>query len=197
MKDMVVELLNLVSQFGYIGIALALMIEVIPSELVLAYGGYLVSSGDFNFYGIVLAGLIGGVIAQLFLYWIGYYGGRPFLDKFGKYLLLSKHHLELSERWFEKYGTGVIFFARFIPLVRHAISVPAGISKMSLSRFLTFTTLAILPWSFIFIYLGEKLGRNWENIQTVAAPYVDLSIVVIVAVACVFLIWKYLRRFKP
>jgi membrane protein DedA with SNARE-associated domain len=165
---------------GYWGIMLGLMVEVIPSEIVLAYGGYLVSDaggGELSFIGAVVFGTIGGTIAQLFLYWIGRYGGRPVLEKYGKYLMLKKHHLDLTEKWVAKYGNGVIFFARFIPIVRHAVSVPAGIAKMSHVTFLLYTILAIIPWSIFFVYLGMKLGDNWEQVEEKAGPYVTIFII--------------------
>lgn len=197
MAQHVTHLLQMIMNLGYLGIALALMIEVIPSELVLAYGGFLITQGDLNFYGVVLSGIIGGTLAQLFLYWMGLYGGRPFLEKYGKFLLLNKHHLDLSERWFNKYGSSVIFFARFIPVVRHAISIPAGIAKMSAGRFTFFTVLAIIPWSVLFIFIGEKLGENWTQIKSVAAPYVDTAAIVIIIGVILVLLWKYVRRFRP
>lgn len=172
MENIFFSILEWLTDLGYFGIALGLMIEVIPSEIVLAYGGFLIDSGEITFIGAVIAGTIGGVLAQLFLYWIGYYGGRPFLEKYGKFLLIKKNHLDLSEKWFKNYGTGVIFGARFIPVVRHAISIPAGIAKMSVARFITLTTLAVIPWSILFLYLGMKLGSNWKNIEQVAGDYI-------------------------
>ncbi|PAD68355.1 DedA family protein, partial [Bacillus sp. 7586-K] len=121
MEEAILRLLEWVTDLGYFGIALGLMLEIIPSEIVLAYGGYMVLLGKIDFVGAVIAGVVGGTIAQLFLYWLGSYGGRPFLEKYGKFLFINKHHLDVSEQWFEKYGTGVIFGARFIPVVRHAI----------------------------------------------------------------------------
>ncbi|WP_375162176.1 MULTISPECIES: DedA family protein [Fictibacillus] len=171
MKEMILSLLEWIVGLGHLGIALGLMIEVIPSELVLSYAGYMISQGHLTFAGSVIAGTIGGTIAQLFLYWMGYYGGRPFLEKYGKYILISHKQIDLSESWFQKYGTGVIFFARFIPVVRHAISIPAGIAKMRFSTFTLYTLIAIIPWSILFIYLGTTLGSNWEDIKTIAAPY--------------------------
>jgi membrane protein DedA with SNARE-associated domain len=173
MEHIFYSILEWLTDLGYFGIALGLMVEIIPSEIVLAYGGFLIDSGKINFVGAVIAGTIGGVLAQLFLYWLGYYGGRPFLEKYGKFLLIKKSHLDISEKWFKKYGTGVIFGARFIPVVRHAISIPAGIAKMSVTRFITLTTLAIIPWSVLFLYLGMTLGSNWKNIEQVAGTYID------------------------
>ena len=121
--------------------------------------------------GAVIAGTIGGTLAQIFLYWLGYYGGRPVVEKYGKYLLINKHHLDIAEGWFKRYGAGVIFSARFIPVVRHAISIPAGLAKMPLKLFTLYTVVAIIPWSILFIYLGEKLGGNWRQIKEYASDY--------------------------
>lgn len=170
--QVVESLLHWLTGLGYWGIMIGLMLEVIPSEIVLAYGGYLVALGTIHFWGAVLFGTIGGVIAQLFVYWIGRYGGRPFLERYGKYMLIQKKHIDVSEQWFNRYGAGVIFTARFIPVVRHAISVPAGIARMPLWKFTVLTTLAVIPWSIFFIYLGYTLKDNWQNIDEVAAPYI-------------------------
>jgi len=194
------QFLDMVMSFGYFGIAIALMVEVIPSEIVLSYGGFMVGLGNINFVGAVMAGTIGATIAQLFLYWIGSYGGRPFLEKYGKYLLIHKKHLDISEKWFEKYGAGVVFFARFIPVIRQAISIPAGIAKMPISTFIFFTVLATVPWCIIFIYLGLKLGENWSKIKEITAPYVDVAAIVIIAAFLLFILFKVVKSrhtFKP
>ncbi|WP_040340354.1 DedA family protein [Fictibacillus macauensis] len=188
------SLLEWIVGLGHTGIALGLMVEVIPSELVLSYAGYMISQGRLTFVGSVIAGTIGGTLAQLFLYWMGYYGGRPFLEKFGKYLLISKKHIDVSENWFKKYGTGVIFFARFIPVVRHAISIPAGIAKMSFLKFTVYTAVAIVPWSILFIMLGSKLGSNWENIKTIAAPYTTWITIGALALLFVAVLFKMMKN---
>jgi membrane protein DedA with SNARE-associated domain len=194
MHEFVQNIFTFLADLGYIGIALALMIEVIPSEIVLAYAGYLVSREEISFVGAVIAGTIGGTIAQLFLYWMGYYGGRPFLDKYGKYLLIKKKHLDLSEQWFEKYGSGVIFTARFIPVVRHAISIPAGIAKMPWKKFTLYTTCAIIPWSIFFIFLGERLGSHWKEIDEIAQPYLRPVIIVAIVVTVIYIALQVYRR---
>lgn len=186
MKEFVLSILMLLSDLGYFGIAIGLMIEIIPSEIVLGYGGYLVSLGKISFFGAVIAGSIGGTLAQLFLYWIGYYGGRPFLEKYGKYIFIHKKHIDLSEKWFEKYGTGVIFSARFIPVVRHAISIPAGIAKMSAAKFTLYTLAAVIPWTILFLYLGTVLGENWADIKGFAEPYVIPAIIAAVLLGIVY-----------
>ncbi|MGD8189595.1 DedA family protein [Brevibacillus ginsengisoli] len=194
MKDFVLGVLTYLGSFGYAGIMLGLMVEVIPSEIVLSYGGFMVSQGTITFAGAVVAGAIGGTIAQLFLYWIGYFGGRPFLEKYGKYLFIRKHHIDLAQRWFEKYGTVVIFTARFVPVVRHAISIPAGISKMSFMKFTIYTLLATIPWSILFIYLGTQLGKNWDKINEAAAPYSNIIVIVAVAILLGYLCISYLKK---
>lgn len=172
MHDIMMNALDWLSSLGYLGIALGLMLEVIPSEIVLGYGGYMVSEGSIGFFGAVVAGTIGGTIAQLFLYWLGYYGGRPMLEKYGKYLLIKQHHMDVSEKWFNQYGPGVIFSARFIPVVRHAISIPAGIAGMSAIKFTLYTIAAMIPWTVFFLYLGIVLGENWSGINEIAKPFI-------------------------
>ncbi|MGG0177236.1 DedA family protein [Gottfriedia acidiceleris] len=192
LTNIIHQILEFFASLGYLGVALGLMIEVIPSEIVLAYAGYLVAGGHINFVGALIAGVIGGTIAQLFLYWLGYFGGRPIIEKYGKYILINKHHLDLAEKWFSKYGVGVVFTARFIPVVRHAISIPAGLAKMPISKFTLYTVLAIIPWSILFIKIGEKLGKNWEAAKTVLAPYTPMLIIIAIALFVVYFLIKKL-----
>lgn len=193
MEEIILNVLEWLTSLGYAGIAIGLMLEVIPSEVVLGYGGYMIVLGRIGFIGAIIAGVIGGTIAQLILYWIGSVGGRPFLEKYGKYLLINKHHLELSEAWFEKYGSGVIFGARFIPVVRHAISIPAGISKMSIWKFTLYTVAAMVPWTIFFLYLGMELGSNWMYIKETAKPYIlPLTCFAILMAVAYYLV----KRFK-
>jgi membrane protein DedA with SNARE-associated domain len=182
MSDFIYSILMMLSSLGYLGVALGLMIEIIPSEIVLGYAGFMISKGILNYPMAVIAGVIGGTIAQLFLYWAGYYGGRPFLEKYGKYVFIKKKQIDLSEHWFQKYGAGVIFSARFIPVVRHAISIPAGIAKMSAAKFTIYTVAAMIPWTILFLYLGDVLGSNWTNVKEYAhqfMPYIIIGAVVL------------------
>ncbi|PAE22851.1 MULTISPECIES: DedA family protein [Bacillaceae] len=192
MEEIIAGIFELLSQLGYAGIALGLMVEVIPSEIVLSYGGFLVSTGNIHFIGALLAGVAGGTLAQLFLYWLGAYGGRPVLDKYGKYLLIQKKHLDASEKWFEKYGTGVIFTARFIPVIRHAISIPAGIAKMPLSVFTVYTLAAMVPWTVLFLLLGMELGDHWRDIKEYAKPFILPIIAIALISGAIYLF--YMKR---
>jgi membrane protein DedA with SNARE-associated domain len=194
MKEFIFSILEFLSELGYFGIALGLMIEVIPSEIVLGYGGYMISEGILGYPGAIIAGTIGGTFAQLFLYWAGYYGGRPFLEKYGKYVFINKKQIDLSEQWFSKYGVGVIFFARFIPVVRHAISIPAGIAKMSATKFTLYTVAAVIPWTILFLYLGHALGENWSHIKEYAAQYTLPIIIGAIILGVIYFLIKKTKK---
>ncbi|MEN9406222.1 MAG: hypothetical protein RLZ12_506 [Bacillota bacterium] len=168
------SLLESLQNLGSLGIFVGLLLEVIPSELVLAYGGFLIKQGQISFLSALLASILGGTIAQLFLYWLGLYGGRPFIARYGRGLLLSKHHLSLADHYFARYGDGVVFGARFIPIVRHLISIPAGIAQMNFIRFTLMTLAAIIPWSLIFLGVGYFLGQHWQQVGRLLEPYVPL-----------------------
>jgi membrane protein DedA with SNARE-associated domain len=194
MGEIIHSILLFFEGMGYWGVMLGLMIEVIPSEIVLSYAGYLVYKEEISFVGAVIFGTIGGVIAQIFVYWIGRYAGRPFLERYGKYILIHKKHVDVAEEWFNRYGTGVIFTARFIPVVRHAISIPAGMAKMSLLKFTVLTTLAVIPWSILFVYLGRTLGENWESIDELAAPFVKPFIWASVGLTALYFLFQILKK---
>ncbi|WP_294742182.1 DedA family protein [uncultured Exiguobacterium sp.] len=194
LSQIVNQILLSLADLGYFGIALGLMIEIIPSEIVLSYGGFMISQGTIGWPLAVVAAVIGGLLSQLFLYWFARYGGRPLILKYGKYILISEHHLDLAERWFLKYGQGVIFGARFIPVVRHAISIPAGLAKMDQTKFSLYTVLAIIPWSILFLYLGETLGTNWRSIKEVAAPYTNGVLIAAVVLIIVYFFYKRRQR---
>ncbi|MDG0791975.1 DedA family protein [Cohnella ginsengisoli] len=188
------QLLQWIESLGYFGIVIGLAIEVIPSEIVLGYGGYLVSKGDVNFWGAVACGVLGALIQQWILYAIGRYGGRPIVDRYGKYLHLKAKHVDKSEQWFLKYGPIIVFTARFVPVMRQVISIPAGMARMNLSLFSGLTLLASIPWSILFVWLGKSLGSNWEQIDEKAAPYVRPIILIALAVLIVYFVYIYLRR---
>lgn len=196
MSEIIHNILEFLTGLGYWGIMLGLMIEIIPSEIVLAYAGFLVVEGTINFTEAVIFGTIGGVIAQIFVYWIGRYGGRPVLEKYGKYILIHKKQIDSAEEWFNRYGVGVIFTARFIPVVRHAISVPAGMARMSLGKFTLYTTLAVIPWSILFVWLGKSLGNNWEQIAEISGPYTMPLVWTAIGLTALYLIFKVLTRKK-
>ncbi|MFD0673973.1 DedA family protein [Cohnella sp. GCM10027633] len=194
LHDIVHQLLVWIESLGFWGIIIGLAIEVIPSEIVLAYAGYLVFQGEISFTVAVICGTIGALLQQWLLYAIGRYGGRPFLDKFGKYLHLKPKHIDIAERWFEKYGTIIVFTGRFVPVMRQVVSIPAGMARMKLSVFTILTLLASIPWSILFVWLGKSLGDNWENIDDKAGQYVQPIILIALAVLIAYFIYQYLRK---
>ncbi|MCY9669966.1 DedA family protein [Paenibacillus alginolyticus] len=196
MSEMIHNVLLYLEGLGYWGIFLGLMLEVIPNELLLAYAGYLVSKGEINFIGAIICAVIGGTLAQVVLYWIGRYGGRPFLEKYGKFLLISKHHIDVAESWFNRYGTGMIFTARFIPIVRHAISLPGGMAKMPLGKFTLYTGLALIPYSILYVYLGMKLKDNWQAINQMAGPYIKPLIIAAVILTLLYVGYQLILKRK-
>lgn len=196
MGELVHRILEVVTGMGYWGILIGLAIEVIPSEIVLAYAGYLAYQGQINMVEAVIFGTIGCLLQQIVLYAIGIYGGRPFVDKYGKYLHIKPKHIDLTEGWFKKYGAGVVFTSRFIPVVRQAISIPAGIARMNLAKFLIYTGLASVPWAVLFITLGKKLGENWESIDEKAGPYTQPILWTALGLTVLYILYKLLFRKK-
>jgi membrane protein DedA with SNARE-associated domain len=185
--------LQWIESLGYFGILIGLLIEVIPSEIVLGYGGYLVGEEKISFWGAVLFGTLGAIGQNWILYWIGRYGGRPIIEKYGKFIKIKQKHVDIAEKWFIKYGAGIVFTARFVPVMRQVISIPAGMARMNFGLFTLLTALASLPWSILFIYLGKTLGENWHKIDEEAAQYVQPAILIAIALLIVYVLFKFLR----
>ena len=165
--------LNLIGNFGYFGMFLGMVLEAviiaIPSELILATGGILASKGIFTFCGAFLTGLIGSVFCAIVIYLMGYFGGRPFINKYGKYFFMKEEDILKSDSWFNKYGMLSALIGRNFPIVRTLISLPIGITKQSFIKFLIYTTIGSIPWTLAFVYVGYSLGENWIILST----YVD------------------------
>ncbi|MFA6526294.1 MAG: DedA family protein [Candidatus Buchananbacteria bacterium] len=182
---------------GYPGVvflmALESMVVPLPSELVLPFSGFLSATGELNFWLVWIASIIGSLIGSLISYWMGAYGGERFVRKFGKYLLLDAADLDWTEDWFRTKGEKVIFIARFIPVVRHLISIPAGIGKMDLKKFSLYTVLGAGCWNLILIWLGYYLGQNWRIIRSYS-EYFSLFIAALIIIAGIIFIWRHLKH---
>ena len=183
-----------ISMLGYSGVALMMAIESmcipLPSEIIMPFSGYLVSQGKFTLLGITIAGSIGSVIGSVIAYWIGIYGGRSFVEKYGKYVLISHHDLDIADRFFKKYGSAAVFFSRMMPVVRTFISLPAGISRMNFPKFVVYTFVGSLPWCFGLGYLGEKMGDNWDTLGV----YFHKFDIVIGAIILLGIVWFVKRH---
>ncbi|WP_017728748.1 DedA family protein [Halalkalibacterium ligniniphilum] len=193
-ETFILEMIYAFKSLSYFGITLALTFEFIPAELVLPLVGYWVYQGDMNLYLAILAGTIGGVTGPLTLYALGRYGGRPLANKYGKYFLVREKELDAADRFFEKYGAGVAFFARFMPVVRTAISIPCGIAKMNVYKFSIYTFLAMLPITSLYIYVGYLLGPNWEEAGHVVARYLEPIVIVLLVLLIIFIGYKIYQK---
>jgi len=158
-----------ISGSGYGGIVVLMGIESacipLPSEIIMPFSGYLVSLGRFKLAWVALAGALGCNVGSIVAYYVGALGGRPLVEKYGRYVLVTRHDLELADRWFLRYGDWAVFFARLLPVVRTFIALPAGISRMNFVRFNLYTFLGSLPWCWALAYAGLKLGSRWTVLR--------------------------------
>ena len=178
---------------GYAGVLVAMAIESacipLPSEIVLPLAGWMVSRGEFDFWLASIAGTLGCTVGSAVAYWVGALGGRPLLLRYGRYILISPHEIEIADRWFARYGEAAIFFSRLLPVIRTFISLPAGIARMHFVRFLVYTTLGSFPWSVGLVYAGKLLGDNWVQVRSVLHN-VDYLIVVVILAAVAFYVYR-------
>lgn len=196
-------LIEYITQFialtGYVGIFLLMtlesMIAPVPSEGVMPFAGFLISDGQLTWIGVLIASTLGSLAGSLASYYMGRYLGEPFILKFGKYLLLNKEHLESTEKFFAKYGQGTVFISRFIPVVRHFISIPAGIAKMSISKFLLYTVVGATLWNMFLAYVGFRLRDNWNTIKHYS-EWLDIVVLAAILFAVVYFITKQLKKRK-
>ncbi|PIR02087.1 MAG: alkaline phosphatase [Candidatus Nealsonbacteria bacterium CG_4_9_14_0_2_um_filter_37_38] len=178
-------IINTISTLGYPGIVILMTLESacipIPSEIIMPFSGYLVYLGEFSLWLVVIVGTIGNLIGSIISYFIGFYGGRPLIEKYGKYILISGQDLDQAERWFKKYGGESIFFSRILPVIRTFISFPAGIAKMPFWKFSFYTFAGSLPWSFFLTYAGILTGENWSKLEIYFKKFDWLIIILIIS----------------
>lgn len=183
----------IISATGYPGIFILMTMESmvfpVPSEAVMPFAGFLIVDGQFSFSGVIAASTIGSIVGSLLSYSIGFYGGKPFIQKFGKYLLLNVHHLELSEKFFAKRGDITILISRFIPIVRHLISIPAGFGKMNIWKFSIYTIIGAGCWNAFLTYVGYSLKNNWSEVMKYSHT-IDLVIVGVLGIAGIYYMYK-------
>lgn len=194
MSSFVIDLIN---QYGYLGMFLGMVLEaviiIIPSEAILATAGILASKKIFSFWNAFLVGLLGSIFCAIIIYFIGYYGGRKFVKKYGKYFFMKEEDIEKSDSWFNKYGLYAALIGRNFPIVRTLISLPIGIMRLSFPRFLIYTTIGSIPWTFVFVYVGYSLGSNWTIInEYVSRLKVPIRILLVLLVFTYF--YKKLKR---
>lgn len=190
---------GVITVMGPCGIALLMAIEScnipLPSEAVLPFAGFLVSKGEMGFHTAAIAGAIGCVIGSVPSYYIGYFGGRKFVEKYGKYFLVSKKDLETADKWVEKYGDWAFFLCRMLPVVRTFISLPAGILRAKKRVFFLLTFLGSLVWSYVLVYVGVKLGEHLDKLKSIWHKF-DAVIIVVCLILGGIYIWKHVKHLK-
>jgi membrane protein DedA with SNARE-associated domain len=169
------------------------MVFPVPSEAVMPFAGFLIAETRFTFALVIAASTAGSIIGSLLSYCIGRYGGKPFIGRFGKYLLLNQDDLVAAERFFGKYGDATIFICRFIPVVRHLISIPAGTGKMNIIKFSLYTIIGAGLWNAFLAFCGFHLRKNWETVMHYSR-YVDIVVLVLLVVGVAYFIKKHLNR---
>ena len=188
---------------GWPGVVLMMAIESacipLPSELIMPLSGWmLVQAKGHGLAFVFLAafyGALGNLLGSLVAYWVGAKGGRRLLEKFGRYVFISPHDLEASDRWFARYGELTVCFSRMLPVVRTFISFPAGVARMNVLRFSLYTFIGALPWCFGLAYGGYLLGENWESLRGAMRPF-DIPIGVAVVALIALYLWRHVRRFQ-
>ncbi|HEX3248459.1 MAG TPA: DedA family protein [Pyrinomonadaceae bacterium] len=192
-----------ISALGYGGIVLLMAIESacipLPSEIIMPFSGYLVSTGELNLWGVAIAGAVGCVLGSLVAYWVGMYGGRPFIEKYGRYILLSRHDLDIADRWFSKHGEVIVFVSRLLPAIRTFIAFPAGVARMNLTRFVIYTFAGSLPWCLGLAYVGQKLGEQWDKDDTLKTWFhrFDFLIGIAGVLFVSWWIWRHIKHSRP
>lgn len=177
----------------FILMALESMIAPVPSEVVMPFAGFLAANGRFSIIGVTIVSGLASVFGSLISYWVGVFGGRRFILRFGKYLLLDEGHLAWTEQWFRKHGDKTIFISRFIPVVRHLISIPAGIGRMSMKKFIAYTFIGATMWNVFLAWLGMLLKERWELIHNYSAQ-IDVVVIALLALLVVIFIYKHVKK---
>ncbi|TGB03566.1 DedA family protein [Halobacillus salinus] len=197
-------LMEVMNQYGYIGILLLIALEnifpPIPSEVILTFGGFMTTSSDMSIVGVVVSSTIGSVIGAMVLYSIGLQLDverlEKIVDKWGHVLRLSKSDIHKADQWFDKYGPWTVFFCRFVPLIRSLVSVPAGMSNMNFGVFVLLTLLGTSIWNIVLVNLGASVGESWEDVVSYMEIYANIIYIflILLVIVLVLLVYKKKRR---
>lgn len=189
-----------ISATGYLGVALLMAIESacipLPSEVIMTFAGYLVATGQLNLWMVATAGAIGCNLGSVIAYEAGKRGGRPIVERWGKYILIDAHDLDRADAFFAKHGSLAVLVGRLLPVIRTFIAFPAGVARMPLGKFHFYTFVGSWPWCFLLAWVGMKLGNAWDKDPRVKAAFHDahLIIAVVFIAAGVWFVWHKLRK---
>ncbi len=185
-----------IAKLHYFGVLFLMALEScnipIPSEVILPYAGFLVNNGAMNIHLAAFAGGLGCLVGSILSYWLGHKLGRPFLWKYGRWLLISRHDLNRADRFILKYGNATYFFSRLMPVVRTFISFVAGVSKGDFKKFCLYTFIGSWIWSYILIYLGVKMGENWDKLGPLWDSFHEIFVILVI----IAIVWHVVRSFK-
>lgn len=188
-----------ISTFGLAGIGGMMAIESacvpLPSEVIMPFAGFLVAQGKFSLFSVSLAGAIGCVVGSVIAYAVGAWGGRGFIEKYGKYVLISRHDLTIADNFFNKYGSSAIFLSRLMPVIRTFISLPAGIARMNFNKFVIYTFLGSWLWCLALAYIGKKLGDHWNTLGVYFHKF-DFVIGIVIIVGVVWYVRRHIKNLK-
>lgn len=193
---------GVISALGYGGVVLLMAIESacipLPSEIIMPFAGYLVYAGQFSLHGAALAGAVGCIVGSIPAYWLGQYGGRPLIERWGRYVLLSRKELDLADRLFARHGQWVVLVGRLLPVVRTFIAFPAGVARMNMTKFVVYTFVGSYPWCYGLAWAGMKLGEQWDKDPRLKAAFhrFDLVIGLALVAAVAWFVWHKLRESK-
>ncbi len=186
-----------ISKAGYAGIVLLMAIESacvpLPSEVIMPFSGYLVHTGQFQLWMVALVGALGCNLGSVVAYEIGYHGGRPLVERFGRFVLLNRRDLDIADRFFHRHGAIAIFFGRLLPVVRTFIALPAGIAKMPRLRFHAYTFAGSLPWCFVLAYIGMKLGDHWDTLGKYFHRF-DAVLAALLVLGISYFVWSHWKH---
>jgi membrane protein DedA with SNARE-associated domain len=189
-----------ISAMGYGGVVLLMGIESacipLPSEIIMPFAGYLVYQGRFTLHGAALAGAIGCVVGSIPAYYLGQFGGRPIIERYGRYVLLSHRELDFADKVFQRWGQWVVLVGRLLPIIRTFIAFPAGVSRMPMGKFIVYTFIGSYPWCLALAWAGAKLGEKWHTDPRLKALYhrFELAIVVAFVAVAVWFVWTKVRE---
>jgi membrane protein DedA with SNARE-associated domain len=185
-----------IATLGYPGVVILMAFESagvpLPSEVIMPFSGYLALTGRFTLWGAALAGGLGCLLGSLAAYWASAVGGRPLLERYGRYILISRHDLALADRWFARWGDATVFVGRLLPIVRTYISFPAGVARVGLWRFSFYTFVGSVIWSYLLAWIGMRLGERWASIREAFEGF-ELVIALLLVAGIIWWIRRHLR----
>ena len=190
---------GIIASTGYLGVfvlmTLESMVAPVPSELVMPFAGFLVADGKLNLWLVIIVSSLASLTGSLISYAVAYFGEKELIHKFGKFVFLDNDELGWTEQWFQKRGSITILISRFIPVIRHLISIPAGLGRMNLRRFIIFTAVGAAAWNTFLLWVGMQLRERWEIVHKYSNQ-LDVAMVILVVVAGVYYVYRHVKRHR-